>query len=352
MKAAMMKTMVAVTALAIAGIGQAQTTVHHNTSTVTSVGTGQGEGSGYGAGGQNTSAAKDDLFAGTEIFAKNASDVTEITMDPDSLSMVNGKDKDKASNMVLQVVRTYEYDKPGMYNMADVDRFRDKLNTGEWHCSLHQRSLKTGESTDVCNKRRTDDLHESAIITVEPKELTFIHTISRHPTMMGMPGMGSLGMFPGSLSGSLSSLAMLDPEMLELRMQLNELKGGLNFKMAPMAPLTLNLAPGFDGEAFGKAFEGKDWEKAAKDWEKSGMKMKEFKTPDGSRTIIIGPGVDTWTVAPEAPKSPMTPEALPAPPAPEAAPQAPKVPAEPASPAPKPSAATPRAMPAPAVVTL
>ena len=36
------------------------------------------------------STLKDDLFAGTEIFAKNATDVTEISMDPDSLDRVSG----------------------------------------------------------------------------------------------------------------------------------------------------------------------------------------------------------------------------------------------------------------------
>ncbi len=121
---------------------------------------------------------KDDLFDGTEQFAKNATDVTEVTMDPQTLGMVDGKDKDKAHHMRLNVVRTYTYDKPGMYDMAEVDRFRAKLNTGDWHCSVHTRSLKTGNSTDVCNKTRTDGLVETAIVTVEAKQLTFIHTIT------------------------------------------------------------------------------------------------------------------------------------------------------------------------------
>jgi hypothetical protein len=120
---------------------------------------------------------KDDLFDGTEQFAKNATDVTEVTMDPRTLDMVDGKDKEKAHRMRLNVVRTYTYDKPGMYDMAEVDKFRAKLNTGDWHCSVHTRSLKTGDSTDVCQKTRTDGLVESAIMTVSAKQLTFIHTI-------------------------------------------------------------------------------------------------------------------------------------------------------------------------------
>jgi hypothetical protein len=170
------------------------------------------EPSGTGAGQGTQPPVKDDLFAGTEIFAKGASDVTEITMDPDTLDLVGGKDGKRAHNMILNVVHTYSYDKPGMYRMEDVDTFRNKLNTGDWHCSVHTRDLKTGDSTDICNKRRTDGLAETAIITVEPKQLTFIHTIRKKSDS----GPSAWDMLPlmGPQHG-LSSLAMLDPEEFE-----------------------------------------------------------------------------------------------------------------------------------------
>ncbi len=147
-------------------------------------------GSAVAMGAQSGPTVKDDLFAGTEKFAANASSVTEVDMDPNSLGMVNGSNASRARRTILSVVHTYSYDKPGMYNMADVDAFRAKLNQGDWHCSVHTREMKTGESTDVCQKHRTDDLLESAIITVEPKELTFIHTIRRpgSPSAPGAPG--------------------------------------------------------------------------------------------------------------------------------------------------------------------
>ena len=145
-------------------------------------------------------------------------------MDPATLNMVGGRDARGAHNMLLNVVRTYEYDKPGMYRTQDVDTFRNKLNTGDWHCSVHIRELKTGESTDVCSRHRSDDLVETAIITVEPRELTFIHTISRAHS-----GSGDLGGVPIALGlGSLQSLAMLDPEAFaEMHMSLHGL-GNLN----------------------------------------------------------------------------------------------------------------------------
>ncbi len=170
---------------------------------------------------QTSAPVKDDLFTGTEVFAKGASDVTEVTMDPDTLGMVDGEHGRRAHSMVLNVVRTYTYDKPGMDNVADVDAFRNKLNTGDWHCSVHTRSLKTGESTDVCNKRRTDNLVETAIITVEPKSLTFIHTIRKRSAYETGDGTGAL-LMPG-LAG-LSTLAMISPmDQIHLNLKLDEL---------------------------------------------------------------------------------------------------------------------------------
>ena len=175
------------------------------------VGEGVGLGVGVGAeGGQATQPLpKDDLFAGTEVFAKGASDITEITMDPDTLNLVNGPERGRARNTVLKVVRTYTYDKPGMYNMSDVEAIRNKLNTGDWHCSVHVRDLKNGTGSDICGKRRTDGMRETAIISVEPKQLTFIHTISKG----NGPGESELGYFP-MLPGmhGLPAIAMMDPD--------------------------------------------------------------------------------------------------------------------------------------------
>jgi hypothetical protein len=185
-------------------------TGHYHT---VAIGAGEGVGLGQGIGAEGAQSTqplpKDDLFAGTEVFAKGAADITEITMDPDTLNLVNGNDERRAHSMLLNVVRTYTYDKPGMYNMSDVEAIRNKLNTGDWHCSVHIRDLKNGTGSDVCGKRRTDGMKETAIIEVEPKQLTFIHTIRRS----GGPGSSEVGYFPmlPGLSG-LPALAMMDPE--------------------------------------------------------------------------------------------------------------------------------------------
>ena len=197
---------------------------------------------GFGVGAAQTSTpstmSKDDLFAGTEKFANGASDVTELNMDPQSLNLVNGKDAHRAHRMVLNVVRTYSYEKPGMYNIADVEAIRNRLNTGEWHCSVHTRDMKHGESTDICNRNRTDGMVETAIITVEPKELTFIHTI-KQGSGEGGGGMSEVWGPMGSTGAAWRAefAAEMAEQQAEMKVQMAETKPGLALQMAEMKPV-------------------------------------------------------------------------------------------------------------------
>ena len=139
---------------------------------------------------------KDDLFAGTEKFAKGASEVTEINLDPKMMGMVsNGKGgaSDLARRMKFMVIHTYEYDKPGMYSKDDVDVFRKKLEDGTWSCSIHVR--EKDESTDICSRSSPDhEGSEMVILTAEPKELTFIH-------MSGAVSLSDLSAIGSNMSG-------------------------------------------------------------------------------------------------------------------------------------------------------
>ena len=137
---------------------------------------------------------KDDLFAGTEKFAKGASDVTDVNLGPDMLGMVSGKHGgDMAHKLNFMVVRTYEYPHEGMYSMADVDAYRQKLRSGNWNCFVHTYESKTGESTDICNRALPNGQgNEMVIMTVEPKELTFIH-MSGKGSLADLGRMGRMG---------------------------------------------------------------------------------------------------------------------------------------------------------------
>ena len=136
---------------------------------------------------------KDTLFAGTEKFSQGASQSTEINLDPDTMAMMNshGKNADLAKKVKFMSIRTYEYDRPGMYKMEDVDVFRKKLDDGTWNCSVRVR--EKNESTDICSRLASDhETREMVILTAEPKELTFIH-------MSGNMSLEDLGKAAGSM---------------------------------------------------------------------------------------------------------------------------------------------------------
>jgi len=137
---------------------------------------------------------KDDLFAGTEKFAAGASDVTDVNLGPDMLGMVSGKHGgDMAHKLNFMVVRTYEYPRPGMYKMEDVEVYRQKLRAGNWNCFIHTHESKSGESTDICNRALpNNEGNEMVILTVEPQELTFIH-MSGKGSLADLSKMGRMG---------------------------------------------------------------------------------------------------------------------------------------------------------------
>ena len=129
---------------------------------------------------------KDDLFAGADKFSHGAKSSTEVNLDRKMLGMAakfvgsDSDDKDEkddaklAGKLDFVIVRSYEYEKPGQYNMADVEEFQKRLETGGWSHIVKTRSAT--DNTDVCVK--TDDngaFSELVVISAEPTELTFVH---------------------------------------------------------------------------------------------------------------------------------------------------------------------------------
>src|ERR1700749_1049580 len=83
---------------------------------------------------------KDDLFAGADKFSQGAKSSTEVNLDKNMLGLMGkfgdeGEDRsgsDLAKKMDFVIVRSYEYGAQGQYNMADVERFRKRLEDGGW----------------------------------------------------------------------------------------------------------------------------------------------------------------------------------------------------------------------------
>jgi hypothetical protein len=118
---------------------------------------------------------KDDLLAGTEKFAQGASKVTEINLNPSTMSMIapSGFGGDATKKMKLLVVHDYSYDKPGMYRMEDVDGYVRKLQDGSWSCPVVSR--EKDKLSYICAKADPDQTNEMVILDATPQKLTFIH---------------------------------------------------------------------------------------------------------------------------------------------------------------------------------
>jgi hypothetical protein len=141
---------------------------------------------------------QDDLFAGTDKFAKGAKSSTEVNLDKNMLAMA-GKfmdgdgDGDKqgqevASKMDFIVVREYEYAKAGDYNMADLAEFQKRLDAGGWSYVVKERNEHN--STSVCVKIDTEaKTTELIVIEAEPRALTFVH-LKGHMTMRELMKIG------------------------------------------------------------------------------------------------------------------------------------------------------------------
>jgi hypothetical protein len=133
---------------------------------------------------ENVSASrpvKDELLAGTEKFAQGATSVAEIDLDPTTMSMLgmrHGRDADFASKLNLMSVRSYSYDKPGMYSADDLEAFRKKLDDGSWTCPIRIRG-QNGTS-EICSRSSADHANnELVIFSAHPQKVSFIHVSGR-----------------------------------------------------------------------------------------------------------------------------------------------------------------------------
>jgi hypothetical protein len=129
---------------------------------------------------ENVSASrpgKDELLAGTEKFAQGATSVAEIDLDPTTMSMLGmrrGRDADLASKLNLMSVRSYTYDKPGMYSADDVEAFRKRLEDGSWSCPIRIRG-QNGTS-EICSRSSADHVtNELVLFSAYPQKVNFIH---------------------------------------------------------------------------------------------------------------------------------------------------------------------------------
>ncbi len=130
---------------------------------------------------------EDPLFAGAERFSAGSSGSSEVSLDKDALGLAGAA----AGGMESVYVRTYEYPRPGMYKLADLDDFRKRMDAAE--CKHIARVREKDEYTDVCARVDKDGhWRELIVISAEPTELSFVH-LKGAVSLSDLSRLGALG---------------------------------------------------------------------------------------------------------------------------------------------------------------
>jgi hypothetical protein len=118
-------------------------------------------------------------------FAGEASETVDVTLDSNMLNLaknfLSDKDSDQrqAKEIVSQLhgiyVRSYEFDKPGVYTAADVETMRGQLKSPEWNRIVGVKSKREGEISYVYIRQVGGKMTGLAVISAEARELTLVY---------------------------------------------------------------------------------------------------------------------------------------------------------------------------------
>ena len=122
--------------------------------------------------------------ANLEKLAEKASEVVDVTLDASLLQLATRflPDKDPDTARVKKLVsglrgiyvRSFQFDKPGEYSMADVDQLRAQMRGPGWSRIVGVRKLKSGENSEVYLKSDANQITGLMVIAAEAKELTIV----------------------------------------------------------------------------------------------------------------------------------------------------------------------------------
>jgi hypothetical protein len=120
-----------------------------------------------------------------EKFAAQATETVDVTLDANMLNLAKNflsdhdKDQREAKEIVSQLkgiyVRSYEFDKTGVYNEADIEAFRAQLKAPEWNRIVGVHSKREGENDYVYIRQVGGKMTGLAVIAAEAKELTLVY---------------------------------------------------------------------------------------------------------------------------------------------------------------------------------
>ena len=118
-------------------------------------------------------------------FAAEASETVDVTLDANMLSLaknfLSDKDADEreAKQIVSQLkgiyVRSYEFDKEGVYSDADVESIRTQFKMPEWNRIVGVRSKHGGENSYVFVRQVSGKIDGLVVVSAEPREFTVVY---------------------------------------------------------------------------------------------------------------------------------------------------------------------------------
>jgi len=118
-------------------------------------------------------------------FAAESSETVDVTLDSNMLNLaknfLSDKDADQrqARDIVSQLkgiyVRSYEFDKTGVYTEADLESMRAQLKSPEWNRIVGVKSKRDGETDYVYIRQTGGKMTGLAVIAAEPRELTLVY---------------------------------------------------------------------------------------------------------------------------------------------------------------------------------
>jgi len=121
-----------------------------------------------------------------EKLSAKAKETVEVTMDGPMLHWASkflsadDPDEKKAAELVSNLkgiyVRSYEFDKEGVYSAEEVEALRSQVRGPGWSKVVGVRSVHEGD-VDVFFKLQDDKMAGIVILCAEPKELTIVNMV-------------------------------------------------------------------------------------------------------------------------------------------------------------------------------
>ena len=105
--------------------------------------------------------------------------------------------KELVSGLKGIYVRSFEFEKEGVYSQADLEIIRKQLQSPGWTRIVNVHSKQDKESTEIYSMPSGDKIVGLAILSAEPKELTVINIVG--PIDLAKMG-GHFGIPPMSLN--------------------------------------------------------------------------------------------------------------------------------------------------------